>query len=56
MKIVAFKLIEEMEIRDLEKNVNDAIADGWQPHGNVVIHISTGNGRPFYVQSMIKHE
>ena len=54
MKIADYKIIEEYDTQKLEQLVNEAIQEGWQPLGSVVVYILPSNKEPWYVQTMIK--
>jgi hypothetical protein len=53
MKIADYKIIEEYDLEKLQKEVNEAIADGWQPYGNLFTYVI--NNGIFFVQVMIKN-
>jgi hypothetical protein len=55
MKIADYKIIEQYFKENLEKEVNEAIADGWQPYGNLIACLIQSNNCMIYVQAMIKH-
>ena len=54
MKIADYKIIEEYDTQKLEQLVNEAIQEGWQPLGSVVVYILPSNKEPYYVQTMVK--
>lgn len=54
MKIAEYKIIEEYDTQKLERQVNEAIQEGWQPLGSVVVYILPSNKEPWYVQTMVK--
>ncbi len=55
MKITDYKIIEQDFKENLEKEVNEAIADGWQLYGNLIACLIQSNNSMIYVQAMIKH-
>ena len=54
MKITEYKIIEDDFKKNVEELVNQAIADGWQPYGNLVVYILPSNNSCWYVQAMTK--
>ena len=50
-QVVKYKIVLGGSVSELEKRVNDAIADGWQPHGGV-----TGGQEGWLYQAMVKHQ
>lgn len=57
MKIVDYTTVTGDDSRDLVNNVKNAIADGWQPIGGVVVHVFGGpNNEVILVQAMVKYE
>jgi hypothetical protein len=54
MKIAEYKNIEDYDMQKLDQLVNEAIQEGWQPLGSVVVYILPSNKEPWYVQTMVK--
>jgi hypothetical protein len=50
MRIIEYKILMTNSISDLINEVNDAIQQGWQPHGSIAINEACA------VQPMVKYQ
>ena len=51
-----YKIIEESYPVDLEREVNQAIEQGWKPIGGVCSDTSDGSGRSIYQAMILEDE
>jgi hypothetical protein len=52
---MSYKILKEAGLDKLEKKVNEAIADGWEPMGGVASVLAMP-GTPIYMQALIKRK
>ena len=61
-EIVEYALVEKRDNDDLQKVVNEAIKEGWQPYGNLVIAVyshgrsGTINTDHLYTQVLVRYK
>lgn len=48
-----YKIVQAVDIESFELQINNLLADGWEPVGGVVIKPGTSLSDPRYVQAMI---
>jgi len=61
-EIVEYAIVEKRDSGELQKVVNEAIKEGWQPYGNLVIAVYS-HGRSgivstdhLYTQALVKYK
>ena len=57
-KMVEYKVVSEQVVDKLEKSVNEMMAQGWEPWGdlNVVAPVFDEAVLPLYSQAMVKRQ
>ena len=61
-EIVEYAILEKRDMGELQKLVNEAIKEGWQPYGNLVIavyshgRLGTISTAHLYTQALVKYK
>lgn len=57
-RVIEYKVVAEHDLNGLEKIVNNAIAQGWEPWGNlsVVVPVIAGSAAPMFSQAMVRRQ
>ena len=56
MKISEYRVIKDDRESGLEKDVNTAIKNGWEPIGGASVAVDSNFGRAIFCQAMVKRD
>ncbi len=57
-RMIGYKVVAAHDVKDLEKTVNDMMAQGWEPWGDlsVAVPVIDSGAAPMFSQAMVRRQ